>query len=154
MLVTGRDGIESALVPGMAAANAFHGEPGTAQGAVFLDRLDRVMRTRRIETALRPEQRTQHELVRANQGFQDEAHVCATRCQRVARLARKVCEGASRAGIFAATTMSTAGRSCCARRKDSRTRRRSLLRATALPIVLIATASPTRGCSSPLGLTR
>ncbi len=84
----------------------------------------RVLRARGIEAAARPDQRAECELIRADQDFQDVAHVLATRCQRVARLARSAAAGASRAGFFAATTMSTAGSSCCARRKDSRTRRR------------------------------
>src|SRR6187399_2956666 len=141
-------------MPGVTTGNALHREPGTVQGTVCFDGLDRVLRTRRIEAATRPQQWADGELVPANQIFQDVAHVVATRSQRVARLARSVVAGASRAENFAATTMSTAGRSNCARRKLSRIWRRSRLRATALPEVFTATASPIRGCARPLGFTR
>src|SRR5689334_18256722 len=100
-----------------------------------LDGLERVLRTRRVVAAARSGQRTERELVPADQQVQDEAHELATRCQRVARLARNVVAGASAAGNFAPTTMSTGGSVCCARRKDSFTRRRIRLRATALPAV-------------------
>src|SRR5687767_14955833 len=145
MLGTRRDRIESAFVPGVTAGNSFQGEPGAAQGSMGLDGLERIVRTGRIETATRPEQRTQDQLVCADQNFQDEAHELATRFQRVARLARKLVAGASRAGNFAATTTSTAGSSCWLKRKLSRTRRRRRFLATALPAVFTATARPTRG---------
>src|SRR3954468_22468403 len=119
-----------------------------------LDRLEGVMRTRWVIAAARSEHRAQHELVSTDQQFQDGAHVLATRCQRVARLARNVIAGAPAAGNFAPTTMSTAGSPCCASRKDSRTSLRSRLRATALPAVFTATARPTRANARPLGLTR
>src|SRR6187399_2559184 len=115
-------------MPGVTTGNALHREPGAVQGAVGLDGFDRVLRARRIEAAARPQKRADGELVPADQIFQDVAHVVATRCQRVARLARSVGAGASRAGNFAATTMSTPGRSFCARRNDSRTSRRTRLR--------------------------
>src|SRR4051812_25270004 len=106
MMETGRDRIESALVPGVTTGNAFDGEPRAAQRAVIFDGFDRVVRARRIETAARPEQRADGELVPADQIFEDVAHELATRCQRVARLARKLAADASRAGNFAATTIS------------------------------------------------
>src|SRR6187399_2344849 len=141
-------------MPGVTTGNAPHREPGAVQGAVGLDGFDRVLRARRIETAARPQKRADGELVPADQIFQDVAHVVATRCQRVARLARSVGAGASRAGNFAATTMSTDGSPCWARRKLSLITRRRRFRATAFPAVFTATARPTRGCVSPLGLTR
>src|SRR5688572_3113400 len=122
MMGTGRNRIEPAFIEWVAASDAFHGEPHTAPGAMRLDRFHRVMRTRRVETADRSDQRTQRELVPTDQQFQDVAHVDATRCQRVARLARKLAGGAPAAGNFTATTTSTAGRSNCAARNDSRTR--------------------------------
>src|SRR4051812_47829249 len=118
---TSGDRIEPAFVPGVTAGDALDREPHAAQGAMVLDGLERVMRTRRIETAVRPEQWAQADLVCANEEIQDEAHVLATRCQRVARLACSVAAGASRDGNFAETTMSTAGSACCERRNDSRT---------------------------------
>src|SRR6187402_3434821 len=74
--------IESAFVPGVTAGNAFDGEPGAAQRAVLLDGLERVMGARGVEAAVLPEQRAERDLVCANEEFQDEAHVLATRCQR------------------------------------------------------------------------
>ena len=74
---------------------------------------------------------------------------------RVARLARSSRAGASRAWGLALTTRSTAGSSCWCRRKDSRTRRRRRLRATALPARFHRHGqAQTRGCPSPLGFTR
>src|SRR5688572_5395261 len=146
--------VEAAVIERVAAGNAFDRKPGAAHRAVGLDGLRGVMRAGRIETAARPEQRADGELVPAYQVDEDEAHVVATRCQRVARLARRVVTGACAAGNFAATTMSTAGNSCCASRKDSRTRRRRRFRKTALPAVFTATARPIRGWPNPLGLTR
>src|SRR6188768_3846415 len=141
-------------MPGVTTGDALHREPRGVQGAVCFDGLDRVLRTRRIEAAARPQQWADSELVPANQIFQDVAHVVATRCQRVARLARSVVAGTSRAENFAATTMSTDGSPCWARRKLSLITRRRRFRATAFPAVFTATARPTRGCVSPLGLTR
>src|SRR5688572_14837744 len=138
----------------MAAGDAFDGEPGAPQCTVRVDGFDGVVRAGRIEPAARPEQWADGELVAANQDFQDVAHVLATRFQRVARLARSAAAGAPAAGNFAATTMSTDGSSCCARRNDSRTRRRSRLRATAFPAVFTAIAMPMRGYARPLGLIR
>src|SRR3569832_2857632 len=117
MLRTG-DRIEPAIVEGMAAPDAFEGEPCAAKRTVLVDGFHAVVRARRIEPAARSEQRTQRELVDPDEASQDVAHVLATRCQRVARLARSVVAGASLAGNFAATTMSTAGSPCCANRKD------------------------------------
>src|SRR5688572_25193768 len=154
MLGAGGYRIEAAGIPGVAAADAFDCEPGAADRAVRVDRFDRVVRARRIETTARPEQWADGELVPADQDFEDVAHVLATRCQRVARLARKAVAEASRAGFFAATTMSTAGSSSCARRKDSRIRRRIRFRATPPPMVFTATARPTRGRVRPFGITR
>src|SRR5690349_10148636 len=108
----GRDRIKSAFVPGVTTGDALQREPRAAQRTMSLDGFDRVVRARRIEAAARPQERADGELVPADQIFQDEAHVVATRCQRVARLARSVGAGASREGNFAATTMSTGGRSC------------------------------------------
>src|SRR5690349_1065365 len=149
-----RNRVESARVERMATADAFRAQPGAAQCAMSFDGFDRVVRARRIETTTRSEQRAQDQLVGANQNSQDVAHVLATRCQRVARLARNVVAGAWVAGNFAATTMSTAGSSSCASRNDSRTSRRRRFRRTALPAVFTATASPMRGNPRPLGLTR
>src|SRR5688572_25360604 len=146
--------IESAVIERVTTTDAFDGEPHAARRAMGLDGFHGVVRTRRVEAAARSEQRTQGELVPTDEKFQDEAHEAATRCQRVARLARKLATGAPAEGNFAATTMSTAGRSSCASRNDSRTSRRSRLRLTAFPAVFTATASPTRGNPSPLGLTR
>src|SRR5882672_3665040 len=145
MFWTTRYRIESAFMERVTARDAFDREPRPSPDAVGFNGIHRVMRARRIETAARPEQRADGELVPADQSFQDEAHVLATRCQRVARLARSVAAGASRAGIFAATTMSTAGRPCCASRKVSRIRRRRRLRGTAPPTAFTATARPMRG---------
>ena len=67
-----------------------------------------------------------------------------TRCQSCVRLARSCARVAARAAARAATTMSTGGKACCWSRNDSRTVRRTRLRATALPIVLAAIARPMR----------
>src|SRR5688572_26705682 len=107
-----------------------------------------------METAARPDHGADHVLVAADQDFEDGAHAVATRCQRPARLARSVDAGASRAGIFAVTTTSTGGSSCCASRNDSRISLRMRLRVTALPATFTATARPMRACATLLARTR
>src|SRR5688572_23346509 len=107
-----------------------------------------------MEAAARPDHWADHVLVAADQDFEDGAHAVATRCQRPARLARSVGAGASRAGIFAVTTTSTGGNSCCASRKVSRINLRMRLRVTALPATFTATARPMRGCAPLLARTR
>ena len=67
MLGAGGYRIESACMPGVTAGDAFDREPGAAERAVCFDRFDRVVRARRIETAARPEQRADGELVPADQ---------------------------------------------------------------------------------------
>lgn len=69
-----RHRIDAAGMPGMAFEDAFHGEPGTAQRPVYLDRLARVARARRVETALRAEKRGEQELVAVDQGEEQRLH--------------------------------------------------------------------------------
>src|SRR6266436_9538187 len=147
-----RHGIESARVPRVAARKAREREPATLQEAEAQQRLQGVLRAGGIETARRPEQRTDGPLIQADQEGCDVAHCSPTFFHSAARLSRSASPLASRARARMLTTRSTAGISRWCRRKDSRMMRRMRLRATAPPAARTATASPRRGAPDLLTL--
>lgn len=149
-----RHRIEPPWIPGMAATDPLERQPAATQRTVLLQRVSSVARTRRIEPAVRTQERTQCELIYADQRAEELAHCAFIRFQKLARLARSAAGAASRVAPRAAMTMSTGGKACCAKRKDSRIMRRSRLRATAEPAVFMATAIPRRGRLNAFGRTR
>src|SRR5690606_1101223 len=136
---------------GVATADTPDGKPAAAPHAVAPHGLKRIAGAGGVETTPRPEQRAECPLVEPDQPLDDEAHRVATCFQSESRLRRSSRAGASLMRARAATTQSTAGNACCARRKDSLTMRRTRLRATALPAVRTATASPRRGAPRSFG---
>ena len=108
------DGIIAARIQRMAADDAFHREPAAAQQTMCLQRADGVMRTTRIETAARPEQRTDQDLVDADgeDGTGDEAGTeeAAMRVHSRSRLSRNCGAVSVRLPGLARITRSTAGR--------------------------------------------
>jgi len=69
-----RDRIESAGAERMAASDATQGEPAAAPGAMPLQRLDRVLRTRRMIATRGGEERGEEELVRPDDRHEEDAH--------------------------------------------------------------------------------
>src|SRR5690606_8095430 len=67
-------GIETARPEGMAARDPLHREPAATQGTVLLERLDGVVRTRRMIPTRRRQQRREHDLVRADEKDEDVLH--------------------------------------------------------------------------------
>ena len=132
-------------MPRMAAGESAQRQPRSSQGAMHGERFMRVMRATRIEAAAGPEPGADDQLVTADQCLQDQAHDLASLTHNAARLLRNASLLAVRAALRAPTTISACGRLCCASRNDSRITRRTRLRATALPTVRAAIASPRRG---------
>src|ERR1700716_3917422 len=128
-----RQGVESARGPRVAARKAREREPAALQDAEAQHRLQGVLRAGGIETARRPEQRTDGPLIQADQEGCDVAHCSPTFFHSAARLSRSAWPVASRARGRILTTRATAGISCWCRRNDSRMMRRMRLRATAAP---------------------
>src|SRR5439155_12613442 len=120
-------------------------EPAALEDPEAQQRLHGVLRAGGIETARRPEQRTDGPLIHSDQEGCDVAHCSPTFFHSTARLARSASAVAARARGRTLTTRSTAGISRWCRRKDSRMMRRMRLRATAPPAARTATASPRRG---------
>jgi len=148
-----RNRVETALTKRMATGDASYRKPAAAPCTVEIDRLEGVVRTRRVIATRWPAPRTDDRLISLDQGAEDGAHVVATLCQSPSRLSRIRVAGAPRAAERAPTMRSTAGRRCWACRNDSRIMRRSLLRATAFPITRAPMASPRRGNDPSLGRT-
>src|SRR5689334_13900478 len=71
------NGVEAAVAPRVAAADAAHGKPGAVAGAVALDGLGRVLRTGRGEAAVVAPPRAQHQAIGADQRQQQPLHVSA-----------------------------------------------------------------------------
>src|SRR5580692_6627783 len=149
----GGHGVYATRVPGMAAAQSSQGEPAAVKDTETMDRLEGVIRARRIKAALGTEQRAQGPLVHADQGCDEGAHWTLTLSHNPSRLARSSAAVASLAPGRALTTMSTAGSSCWRSLKDSRIRRRMRLRGTEPPKGFEATASPRRAIPWVLGCT-
>src|SRR5512139_1314908 len=137
-------GIEAAGIPGMATPDAACREPRAAQGTVALNGFLRVAGTRRIKTAVRPEQRADEPAIDVDEGDQERTHRRAILSQWARRLARISSLLHLVAAGRALMTTSTGGRSWWRWRNDSRARRFNRLRFTALPAALIPTASPRR----------
>jgi hypothetical protein len=70
----GRNRIDAAGMPRMAAQQAPHGEPRPAQRAVGVYRLHRVRRAARVKPALPAKKRAEAELVALDQQQQDLLH--------------------------------------------------------------------------------
>jgi hypothetical protein len=148
-----RYGIVAALMPRVTASYATYREPTSTQHSKSTDRFQRVVRATGIETAFRPEHRTQRPLIDADQELGNEAHCFLTLSHNAARLARRSALVAPRARDRALTIRSTGGISSWLNRNDSRICRRMRLRSTELPAIFTATANPTRGRPALLGLT-
>src|SRR6185312_16519135 len=114
----------------MTAADAANREPTAAQHPEPLDRLQRVLRARRMEAASRTDQRAHRPLVQPDQDLGNEAHCSVTLSQRLSRLAVSSALRAPRARARALTTMSRAGSCLWRSRKLSRMSRRMRLRST------------------------
>src|SRR6516165_6774901 len=147
-----RHRIETAGVPRVAAPEPCERKGHAPQHAKARHRLERVLRAARVEAACRPEQRAHRPLVETDQEDGALAHCSLTFFHSAARLARSAAAAAVREAGRALTTRSTEGSSRWCRRKDSRTRRRRRLRATALPATFTATAIPRRGVPTSFAL--
>src|SRR5580692_5064693 len=108
--VGGGHGVYATRVPGMAAAQSPHREPAAVEDTEALDRLECVIRTRRMKAALRTEQWAQGPLVEADQGCEQGAHWTLTLSHNPSRLARSCAGEAALAALRALTTRSTSGR--------------------------------------------
>src|SRR6516162_3873398 len=150
---SGRHGVESAGVPGVAAREALHREHAAPERAEAQHRFQRVLRAARMKAARGPQQRTHGPLIEANQRGGEVAHCSPTFFHNAARLSRSAPAAALRADGRALTTRSTAGSWCWCRRKDSRMMRRRRLRGTAPPATFTATAKPKRGAPTSLRIT-
>src|SRR6185437_15574261 len=115
-----RHRVVSARMPWMAATDAADRKPTAAQYAEAPDRLQRVLRARRMETACGTEQRAHRPLVQPDQDLGNEAHCSVTLSQRASRLAMSSALRAPRARARALTTMSRAGSCLWRSRKLSR----------------------------------
>ena len=146
--------IESAFMPGVTAGNAFDREPGAAQRAVGFDGLDRVVRARRIETAARPEQRADGELVPADQKFQDEAHVRCDALPKGREASTQRCRRCFSRGKFCGDHDVDRGQLVLRQPESLAHQAPQAIARDGIAAVFTATARPMRGCARPLGLTR
>jgi hypothetical protein len=64
----GRDGIVPARMPWVTAREAFYSQPAAVKRPELLDRLQRVVGTRRIEAATWTQERAHEALINENQG--------------------------------------------------------------------------------------
>src|SRR5207302_10223665 len=92
-----RHGVESTRVPRVAARQARKREPAALEDAEAQQRLHGVLRAGGIETARRPEQRTDGPLIHSDQEGCDVAHCSPTFFHSTARLARSASAVAARA---------------------------------------------------------
>src|SRR4029077_15656129 len=136
----------------MAAGEPREGKPAAAEHTKAQQRLECVLRAARVEAARGPEQRAHGPLIKTDQESDEGAHCSLTFFHSAARLARSAGAVAAFEAGRALTTRSTAGSSRWCRRKDSRTRRRRRLRATAPPATFTATANPKRGAPALFAL--
>src|SRR5215475_7365393 len=104
-----RHRIEASGVPGMAAGESRQREPPALDDTEALNRLERVLRAARVETAARTQQRAQRPLIGANQERGEMTHCSPTFFHSATRHACSALPPASRALARALTTRSTAG---------------------------------------------
>ena len=116
----------------MTAQQPLEPEPGAAQHAMLFHRLDRILRTARIEAAMLPEQRAEKQLVGPQQ--QPDQTSCSHRQMRF-QCASNEARSDGLSALVAArrhnTTTSTSGKRSRTCRKLSRITRLIRLRATA-----------------------
>lgn len=105
-------GVVAAGVPGVAAREPPQGQPRAAQGAVQLDRLERVLRAGGMEAAPWTEQRTDEQLIAADQDAEDEAHRSDIFRQSFSRERRSCALSAPPGVARRPITMSSAGSAC------------------------------------------
>ena len=148
MPVSGRDGVVSTGIEGVAAAYAPESEPEPAEEAVGLDGLVGVVGTGWVKAAGGAEERGDGGLVETNGGegevfqFEDGERRGASRTRRQCR--SKTEKGSSAAAGRPMATMSRgAGAAWILALKAARRRRRMRLRRTALP-VRVVTEMPRR----------
>lgn len=163
-----RYGIMTTRIPRVAAANAFGSEPAAARRAMHLQRLQRVVGAAGVETATRAHQRTQSQLISAQQKSQQFCHGAATggdggafgkparacaanmrdNSWRSAAFSLAEVAGPSLllTGLASRTTQSMGGRPVT--RNSSRVTRLIVLRVTARGAKRLATTTPSRACGS------
>ena len=146
--------IEASGIERMAAGDASGGQPQPAQQPVHFQGLDRVLRTARVVTAVRSQQRAQEPLVYAYQRLNyfcaHASLICFHNCCKAPRSTGAVAE---RAEWRAPITISTGGSNRCCSRKLSRISRLKRLRLTALPTVRAAIDRPRRAPDPSFGRT-
>lgn len=149
----------------MTAQDATQRQPGPAQGAMFFERLDRVMRTGGVETTGGGKERADQQLISAYQPDQrlgQQIFHCGLRSPTpsASLLASVLASLSSKLSIsvrqcdfsIAATgrskrrTMSSAGKPGRLRRKASRACRLIALRRTAQRACFLGSTRPRRGC--------
>jgi hypothetical protein len=162
----------STRIPGVAAADTLGSQPAAARRAMYLQRFQRIVRAAGIETAARSHQRTQSQLIRAQQKSQQFRHGAATggaggafgkgaaRDRRAWAANMRDNSWRSSAfslaevagplllltGLASRTTQSMAGRPVT--RNSSRVTRLMVLRVTARGANRLATTTPSRACGS------
>lgn len=143
----GRSGhwVDAPGMPRMAPAHAPASEPGPACGPVLADRLEPVVRARRVKPAARSKQRAYRELIGTDQYPQHRFHPRDHSSNRIS--SSRSAWRSARAGGGAACTWTTTSRPGSGgemRRKVSRTIRLSRLRCTALATTRRGTTTPIR----------
>ena len=155
-LTCGRNGVETAGVPRVAAQQPPHRQPGPAQRPVGGQRLDGVRRAGGVEPAARAEQRREHQLVEPDRRHQQPgdqpAHAGTCGEHPVQRAVHGAAEG-GRGGAGGGrqhpdTSRVPAGSRSSRSRSRCRSRRRTRLRATAGPTAR-GTTKPTRAAGLP-----
>ncbi len=143
-----RDGIKTAGMKWMAAAQTAQSQPYPARGAVVGNRLGHVLRTSGAKPAGRWQQRRKPSLVKCQRAYQPGANHREHRAINFSTSARSRSRGASsatRRGLK--TIQQLAGKRCCSRRMISRSRRRIRFRWTDLPTAR-GKVKPKRGPSA------
>src|SRR5882757_5508676 len=138
-------GIVTPGVPGVTLRQSSEREGYATKSAMAFDSFLSVLRTTRIEPAIRPEKRTQEPTIEFDHRDQDRAHIRIATRQCSSRRRARFALVASRAPPRALRMMSAAGKSLWWARKDSRIKRLMRLRWTAVLIRRAAMASPRRG---------
>ena len=133
-----------ARVPRMAACESPCGEPRPVQRAEALERPDGVLRTSRMEPAVRPDQRADHDSVHLDERDQRGLHSFASIVQCRSSEPRRTTPGSRSAVARATTTRSNPASRFWFSRKLSRTSRFRRLRRFDRRTRFFATASPRR----------